>query len=368
MTVTQLVTRYAVAGAWVFPGRTPDTPPDGYSPPTPSALLQPRIDYDTGVEPWVAGGASLTTVLPNMAIPGTSLTSDSRGSIVVTVANTHLYRLHLPTGYVQVKAANCLVEQCLIEGYNETTQTANKGLVDGNNAAATGMIVRDSTLIPAVPGAAWTGIMGHHWTLTRAKIRNTVDCLGAYPAAGHTSDPVIVLVDGCDGDEMAFISPDANHSGDAVPPGHLGKTHNDWFQIQGAPPGSSIEIRYSKMAAFLSHTVGDWQYSSTNKNALGGYNDKYPADQSTSGLMLTPNVSSIHNVNLHDCWGDGGQVFVNGIGCSAADGGITITNMKQGPSTVFPAQMYSVDAAVPGVTATGNVKTADGSTAPLVRS
>lgn len=362
MSATQI---YALrSGLWTAPGHSSLSPGSLYNGPTPSALIQPGVDYQVGVEPFVDAGAVLTTILPNMAVPGTTLTSDSNGSIVVTTANTTLYRLYLPTGYVQVKADNCLVDQCNVGGYNETVQTANKGLVDGNNVNATNLKIRDTTLIPTIAFACWTGIMGHHWTATRVKIRNTVDGLGAYPPSGHTSDPMTILVDGVDGNELAYISPDLNHPSDS-PVSH---THNDWFQIQGAPTGSSIEIRFSNMQGFQSHTVGDWQYSPASHNSRGGWNNNYPADQTTSCLMLTPNVSSIHGINMHNNWCDGGQIVVNGIGLSAADGGITLTGNKHGRNTVFNTSAYEIATSATSISASGNTYIDNGAAVPLVRS
>lgn len=327
-------------------------------------MLRPGTDYQVGVAPWIAAGGSWTTILPNMAVPGTSLTSDAQGNIVVTTANTTLYRLILPTGYVKVQADSCTVDQCDVDGFDETNQILTKGLVDGNHANATNLVVTDCTLIPAHPGAAWNAVMGHEYTARRLIVQG-VDAFGAYPASGHTSDPVTVLIEGCfDPDGLIFISPDANHTGDSP----VSATHNDWFQIQGAPAGSDIEVRYSTISGMLSTTVGDSQDTAGSPNARGGWNKNAPLLQATSCVMLTPNVSSIHGVNVHHNWMDGGQVAVNGIGCSSADGGITLTSNLHGPNTRFPTSAYEIDAAVTSVTSTGNTFIADGSTVPLVRS
>lgn len=354
-------------------------PVGGYTAPTPSASLQPSVDYQVGVDPFVAAGLVLTPVLPNMAIPGTSLVSDADGNIIVNVAGTTLFGLTLLTGYIKVMADSCTVDRCRVAGFNEANQVLSKGLVDGNNQAATNLIVKDSTLIPASPGAAWNGIMGHDWTALRVRVRNTVDGFEVYNSNGtHKTDPVTILIDGCDIQKLVFVSPDLNHSSDAAPT----KTHNDGVGIQGAGPGSSIEIRYSNIQAFLSSTVGDALVTvpgtspvpagaTPGPNQRGGWNPKYPSQpllQATSCVMLTPNVTSIHGLNVHDTWMDGGQVAVNGIGCSAADGGITLTNNKHGDSTVFAASAYEVAASVPSVTATGNTFTSTGAAVPLVRS
>lgn len=297
-----------------------DLPVGAYVPPTPSASIQPGVDYEVGVEPFLAAGYNLTVVTPNMAIPGNpGMFSDSVGNILVnTVATVSLTGLWLPNGYIRIFTPNVTIDRCLIEGYDQANDGSfSAGLIDASPNAAKNIVVKDTTCRPKFPKGVWDGFRGHDIHLLRCKAEFCTDCMGIYNSnTGHKTDPLDILVDGCDFDKMTYVSPDSFHSGDSV----ISKTHNDCVQIQGAGPGSVVEIRFSTLNAYLDATRDDdvlrYQTGTPGAappapNSQGGWNRYYPTTQSNAGIQITQGVSTVSGLNIHHNWGGGAGQWLN---------------------------------------------------------
>jgi hypothetical protein len=370
--VAEQVLAYARPAGWSRYQRTAaGYPTTGYTPPDPTAGGYESSAANTGVEPY---GLSLVTVTPGMQIPAanitpssTVLTADAQGNLAISTAGITLTGLNLATGFIDVNAANVTIQQCKIQGYNETVQTANKSLVSCTKQPAMNTVIVDCTLIPVYPGAAWNGITGHDFTAQRCRIEHTVDGFGVYNAnTGFKTSALSILIEACYVTNMIYVSPDANHTSD-TPVSH---THNDGWQIQGCGPGSNVEMRYSTILGWCDATLpspwNDITRSSSTPNAAGGYNIHYPYYQSNSMLQITQGVAAVTGLNIHNNVFGGGAYCINvGSGTYSSFGSIVNNkfHLDQRPDA---ARAMSIPTTATGVTVSGNTDYATGTAVAAV--
>lgn len=208
-------------------------------------------------------------------------------------------------------SARVIFTRCKFEG--NATLSSNSGLVDCNGPVMSGkrnVFFYDCLFVPSTPSVWWDGVIGHDYTCHRCEVLQTVDGFGAYNTNSPTETNVSLY--GCYVHDLSYFSPDPNHSSD-VP---VSATHNDCIQIQG---GSNVLVQGCNFQGFGDPSLpsadgsatSDLLRDSSNPNSLGGYNARYPELQTTSCVVVTPNVSDVSNVTIDRSWFDGGAAVIN---------------------------------------------------------
>lgn len=265
----------------------------------------------------VPGGVTLQTP-QQMGLP-----VDAAGDVVITDAyhsanktgDTLLIEgLYLP-GFVKSRTEHpVLIRQSAIRGSrrvegspgNPSPRTALVDCNHPNNGLAGVANVRleecDLIPLPEYASEGIDGIVGHDYELYRCKVRDVVDFFGWFNSYRPT-DPLRVLVEGCDMRELAFFSPCSYQNDD--------RTHNDGNQGQG---GHGIRVRGNTIYANVSTRVGNgfpmpsggYPYGRPTPPAPNPY---YP-NVTGQALVITPNVSHVYDAEFTDGWWDyGAQIM-----------------------------------------------------------
>lgn len=231
---------------------------------------QPDSD-NTGVLSTDIYDPSRTVVSGNLTVPAGDVTYvdyDFEGRVSVTSAGRKYFR-------------NC-------KFFGASGPATEQGLLHVTNASVSNVIVEDCDFIPSTPTAYFSGILGHHFTARRCKIRHCVDGIGVYNTAAPTA-VLGVLV------EMCYI---VDHSWFATAPGQTDGSHTDGCQIQG---GAGMILRGNYFGGTHDPTVGDSPWSRLSD----------PSYRSVSALMVTPNVGAVTAMNVERNWFGGGEICCN---------------------------------------------------------
>lgn len=231
---------------------------------------QPTAD-NTGVLPTSVYDPSRTVQAGNFTVATGNVSYvdyDFQGKVSVTSSGRKYFR-------------NC-------KFFGESGPSTEQGLLHVTNSAATNVIAEDCDFIPTTPTAYFTGILGHHFTARRCKIRHCVDGIGVYNTAAPTA-ALGVLV------EMCYI---ADHSWFATAPSQTDGSHTDGCQIQG---GAGMILRGNHFGGTHDVTVGDSPWSRIPE----------AGHRCVSALMVTPNVGAITAMVIEKNWFYGGEIVCN---------------------------------------------------------
>ncbi|HEX8182002.1 MAG TPA: hypothetical protein VF575_00195 [Candidatus Saccharimonadales bacterium] len=250
------------------------------------------------------------------------------GTLTLATAGVTISGFDIPARIV-IRAANITIRKCRVRG--NATLANNSALVDCNNAAVVNCIVEDCLLVPDHPSVWWNGMIGHDYTAQRNNVYHTVDGFGIYNIASRSAPNNVKLYANYVHD-LTYYSPDPNHASDTP----VSKTHNDCVQLQG---NSNTDIRWNNFQGFFSTTVGDTQYTSTNRNAQGGYNVYHPSVTANAVLQVTQNVGPVTNLIFDSNWCDGGGGTLNMASKGDVIGNTigSITNNKFGRGQYYKA-------------------------------
>lgn len=287
---------------------------------------------------------------------GVTLTPHS-GDMTVTVPGTVLDGLDI-AGRVSVTTTDVTIRNCRVRG--NSTLATNAGLINATNINVQRLIIQDCLLNPDVPSLWWNGVTGHDFTVQRCNIYGTVDGVGVFNTA-NSGGPVNVKILGNWIHDLAYFSPDPNHTGD-TPVSH---THNDCIQIQA---GTNIEIGWNVLAGFCSPTYGpDISRDQAHPNSGGGFSTHYPYLQASSAVQVNLRSGFIPGgLNIHDNLIDGGAFSINTDAATYPDFG-SIRNNRFGDNQRPDSPAYiSVPAAVFNTgLVTGNTHQASGLPVPV---
>lgn len=330
--------------------------PSSVAPPPPPPSAKPDAS-NTG---WAPTGVTLTAY-PASGGPAGPVTS---GVLTITTPNLTLDSYNFGC-YVSVKAANVTLKRSLIRG--NASLATNAGLITATNAAVSNLLVQDCILRPDFPSQWWTGIIGHDYTARRCDISRTVDGGGGYNTA--SAAPVNILFDACYIHDLAYFSPDSNHSSDSP----VSSSHSDGYQGQG---GSGHTFRGCNIQAFADATIlsadgsstADILRSASNPNGLGGYSTHYPSLTMNAAFQFTqpatPVGSAVAAITIDGNWLDGGGYTINvGAGVYA---GVTIINNRFGHGSRLGV-VISVPNAATGCVISGNIYDDTGLPTPVQR-
>lgn len=145
-------------------------------------------------------------------------------------------------GRLVIQAPNVTVKNCWIRGLatpaNGLVAGDDQYLIDCSDSKCVNFTVKDSVLVPNKGTFGWNAIGPRNYTAIRIYTKWTVDSFRCFPAFNSStlirpqSGPVNIKIYGTFAEELAYFSPDPNHSND-------NRTHNDIMQLEG---GSGIEI------------------------------------------------------------------------------------------------------------------------------
>lgn len=231
---------------------------------------QPTADT-TGVLPTSAYDPSRTVQSGNFTVAAGNVSYenyDFEGKVSVTSSGRKYFR-------------NC-------KFLGETGPSTEQGLLHVTNSAVSNVIAEDCDFIPTTPTAYFTGILGHHFTARRCKVRHCVDGFGAYNTAAPTAALGVLI-------EMCYVT---DHSWFATAPGQTDGSHTDGVQIQG---GAGMILRGNYFGGIHDVTVGDSPWSRLSD----------PSYRTISALMVTPNVGAVTGMVIDRNWFDGGEICCN---------------------------------------------------------
>lgn len=231
--------------------------------------------------------ATTAGVLPGVS--RTTLSGDQSITSGTTISNRNI------TGRVVVSTAETVtLINCWI--YGNSSLTSEHGVVTCTNVAVANVVLIDCTICPSTPTAYMTGVLGHHFRLTRCHIKNCVDGVGVYNNnTGHKTEATGVIVEQC------FIE---KHSWFTNAPNQDDGSHCDGVQIQG---GADTIIRYNNISTFNDSSVGNSPWSRVTESGEG----TDPFYRGTGGLMCTPNVGAITNIVITGNWFWGAEIMNN---------------------------------------------------------
>ena len=255
------------------------------------------------------------------------------------------------TGLVNINSGvrDVTFRNCRFRG-TKTAPAGHRGIVNIYASTTTANIKFEDCLFqPDVPHYRWTGITGHHFTLTRCTIRNTTDGFGVFNGAAPGTD-VAVHVVGSWVDKLAKWSNDGG--------AHADGTHNDGFQIQG---GFNVEILNSLINPNLNPDVGN----TNGQNCKSGGTLCSPAMYTGNAcVQLNKNVGQMGGLSVRHSWLYGGAITVNGLSINDP---VTLAfqNNRFGRDSYYkvPGRI----AAGPNVTWSGNTYEDNGASVPLLR-
>lgn len=280
-----------------------------------------RAKHHTDITPAGTGGTSSFTLgetKPTAANTGPSAAVGAltpiTGDLTITTAGTVVQNSDV-AGFIKVRAANVTIRDCIVRGSGPGT--TNTGLIDCNHAAAAGVLVENCLLVPNEPSYWLNAIIGHDYTIRRCEAYNVVDFCGVYNSTNPAA-AVNVVIEGNYFHDLAYISPDPNHSDN--------RTHNDGVQIQG---NTNTSIVGNVILGNTSTTAGNGYPGATL--AAPAANPYYPS-VTGQAIGITPNVSQVGQVTIDRNWLDYGAQSITIIpGSKGVDGStITITNNRFG--------------------------------------
>jgi hypothetical protein len=280
----------------------------GYTPPTPSALITPNVDYVVGVAPFVSGGLSLTTY-PTTGGPFGNIVS---GVLTLSTPNIVVSGYDIPARLVY-GANNITTQQCNIRGGPPITSGGDHGLVE-NNGHFTGGVLKDCTLKPDNPTAWINGVRGDNLTVLRCDIINGCDGMDLF--SNNTGVASNTVVEGCYIHDLIGYDPDS-----------IGRawSHNDCIQITD---GIGITVRYNNLQGFLDPSQPQDVDPTKAPN--------YPALNSNSVLQLTQGTGPVTGLLWDNNYQDGGGATLNLIATGQAARNVgSITNNKFGRASFF---------------------------------
>jgi len=214
----------------------------------------------------------------------------------------------------------------------ETSPSTEQGLLHVTNSAVSNVIVEDCDLIPDTPTAYFSGILGHHFTARRCKVRHVVDGFGVYNTAAPTAQLGVLI-------EMCYI---VDHAWFSTAPGQSDGSHTDGCQIQG---GAGMVLRGNHFGGTHDVTVGDSPWSRLSD----------PSYRTISALMVTPNVGAVTGMVVEKNWLDGGEICCNITKSTNAGNNIgSLLNNRFGRNTYYTG--HAIDIRTGALyTASGNV-------------
>lgn len=205
-------------------------------------------------------------------------------------------------GFLKIRTRyDVVLRSYRIRGSGPVTGATRTALVDCNHPelgllGRENVLLEDGILIPDYPSEGIDGVVGHDFTIRRARIENAVDFGGSFNSY-RPGDPARVAVEGCFGTSLAYYSPCSYQSDN--------RTHNDGWQIQG---NSGHRLRGNDFRAKPSTTTGNGSNptdaSAPAKNPYG------PASVTGQCVGITPNVSVVSDVVIEDNWFAAGRASV----------------------------------------------------------
>lgn len=208
------------------------------------------VDYTIGP---ATPGPSNTGVRPGVTL------REHRGDLTVTAAGTVLQGLDI-YGYVNVKAKDVVVRDCIIRGGVQGKQSACV-MCAGN---AYSLTIEDTEIVAQNPSYQANGIFGWNITARRLNIHGVIDQCHFYGAGNVTL-------------ENSWLHDNLHYEND---PGWGGKpSHDDSIQIQS---GTGYRI------------LGNRLEGATN-----------------AAIMITQDAGAVADVMIRDNWLDGGACTVN---------------------------------------------------------
>jgi PKD repeat protein len=222
------------------------------------------------------------------------------GDWTITTAGQQIKDTRI-TGRLIIRAANVVAENCVIECRNGSI--GNPLDINSNAYNFTGRFLTIGENI--VPNLKPNGVGDKGgWFLDRCVIKNTVDGMRIQTGKVHLKSTLIK--------DICVLSPDPQQQSD-------NKTHADIIQIEG---GDDIWIEWCDLLGYQAPTsigtpsdgthlvqrVASPNWLDTTSTGAG----TYALTNSTSTIMLTPNVSTITNLRIENNLLGGGFYIVNG--------------------------------------------------------
>ena len=250
-----------------------------------------------GLVTQVSPAAATTSVAAAAARPGASNTgvpvgtklTTVHGDITVTQAGTVLNALDV-YGFIKVRAANVTITNSRIHGAN--TATTSTGLIDAASPAVSHLVIQHCELTDDTPSIWVDGVIGHDYTARYNEVHNVIDGFGVFnPNAPATNLQVIIQQNWVY--DLTYMSPDQTHSDN--------HTHNDGVQIQGT--GASAVSQVQILNNTITAMVGPKSTATS----------PYAPMVTGQAIAVTPNVSSIHDVQINGNMLDGGAQSVTMI-------------------------------------------------------
>lgn len=272
---------------------------------------RPSINAKTDRDNLIAGSYRPDPTTAGI-LPGSSL-AVVNGDQTITTAGTVIENKDI-YGWINVKAANVIIRNCIIRGKSFTT---NVGLIQATDAAVSNLIVEDCLLSPSHPSIWINGINGHDFIARRNEVINVIDYFGVY----NTHSPgtlvnVKILQNYCH--DMAYFTPDSNHSTKD------NQSHNDGTQIQG---GLGVHIIGNDIQAYYG-TAGTHQPATTGVTPSGA------ANPALACVLFNVNVGTTGGHTINDNWFSGGYIPINCGGAPGVDLGTMLRNKFDGGSVV----------------------------------
>jgi hypothetical protein len=146
----------------------------------------------------------------NTGVPAGTALKVHEGDLTITKDGQHVDGLDVH-GHILVKASNVLITNTRVRGINGAT---GKGLIHAVYGYQ-GLVVEDSTIIPAYPSVYSNGVKGGGFTLRRVEVAKTVDSVEVF---GNN----VKIVDSWLHDHIHYAS-DPQQNG--------GPSHNDGVQV-----------------------------------------------------------------------------------------------------------------------------------------
>jgi hypothetical protein len=249
--------------------------------------------------------------LESTGVPAGTALKAHYGDITVRKAGTVLRGLDIH-GFVDIKAPNVRIVRSIVRGGRATY---NRGIV--TNYGYSGLVVKDSDLIPSSDSVWQDGMKGSDFTLIRVRITGNVDSVKVQGDNVTVEDSLL--------ENTHYFASDPNQGG--------GPTHNDGVQVQS---GTNVRI------------VGNNIHGSTNFAVLGG------AD-----------IADTRNLLVEGNWLDGGHCTMKLEEDSGHQLSSNVVRNKFGPRrAVSRCALVAVRGSA--VSAAGNVWEDSGGSVPVI--